>query len=109
VAEEEGKRDREQRKKAGAIFRRHSLSSFFELKTNSPTLPNSDSHRNKGQETPNMGPTARTHAKTQHHNYPVQPHPHQQQQQQQQQQQPQHDSHSVILVTAGYDDVIRFW
>ncbi|KAG0008475.1 hypothetical protein BGZ82_004660, partial [Podila clonocystis] len=51
-----------------------------------------------------MAPTVRTHAKTQHHNYPVQPHPHQQQQQQQQ----QHDSHSVILVTAGYDHVIRF-
>lgn len=35
----------------------------------------------------------------------------QQQQQQQQQQQPplQNDSHSVILVTAGYDNTIRFW
>lgn len=34
-----------------------------------------------------------------------------QQQQQQQQQQPplQNDSHSVILVTAGYDNTIRFW
>lgn len=31
-------------------------------------------------------------------------------QQQQQQQQPlQNDSHSVILVTAGYDNTIRFW
>ncbi|KAF9341836.1 TOR complex subunit lst8 [Linnemannia elongata] len=52
---------------------------------------------------------ARTHAKGQHHsNYPSQQHPHSHQQQQQQQQQ-QHDPHPVILVTAAYDHVIRFW